>query len=344
MPQHPQKYTRILSIDGGGIRAIIAGQILTVLENKLIERSGRPETRLVDYFDLIAGAGSGALLACGLLSPVKPHNPTPRFRAQQLTELFLQFGGKIFNESLDHKILTFGGLLDEKYTADDLERVLMDYFDELQLSHLLKPCLIPAYDISRRRALFFSQHTADKPASDFYVRSIARAASAAPSYFECEQIQSLSGVSYPLIDGSIFANNPAMCAFTEARKAFPNSQVSAENTLLLSLGTGLPKTQYEYDDVKNWGLASWPRPMLDMTNSAISETVDHQLRTFFTAAGTPNQYLRINPELPIKVEAEMDNASPQNLQALKELGLFVAEEYDEKLDDLVTSLLEGQIV
>ncbi len=344
MPDQSSKLIRILSIDGGGIRAIIPGQILTALENKLIERSGRPETRLADYFDLIAGSGSGGIMACGLLSPVKPHNSTPRFRAGQLTDLFLQYGGKIFNETLDHRILTFGGLLDEKYAADDLEKVLMDYFDELQLSHLLKPCLIPAYDITRRRAHFFTQHNADKPASDFYVRSIARATSAAPTFFECEQIQSLSGVSYPLIDGGIVANNPAMCAFVEARKIFSHQQVSAENTLILSLGTGLPKSQYEYDDAKNWGLASWSRPLLDMTTAGIAETIDHQLRIFFAAAGSSKQYLRINPELPLNVKPDMDIGSPDNLQALKELGLFVAEEYDEKLDDLVTMILSSQEV
>ena len=48
-------YTRILSIDGGGIRGIIPGQVLVSLEGKLKKHAGNEEARIADYFDLIAG-------------------------------------------------------------------------------------------------------------------------------------------------------------------------------------------------------------------------------------------------------------------------------------------------
>ena len=49
------QFTRILSIDGGGIRGIIPGQVLVEFERKHRERSGNNNVRIVDYFDLIAG-------------------------------------------------------------------------------------------------------------------------------------------------------------------------------------------------------------------------------------------------------------------------------------------------
>ena len=62
-------YTRILSIDGGGIRGIIPGQILITLEQKLQELSEREDARLADFFDLIAGTSTGGILACVYLCP-----------------------------------------------------------------------------------------------------------------------------------------------------------------------------------------------------------------------------------------------------------------------------------
>jgi len=42
-----------------------------------------------------------------------------------------------------------GGLRDEKYSEDTLEKALEKYFGGLQLSQLLKLSLIMAYDIRR---------------------------------------------------------------------------------------------------------------------------------------------------------------------------------------------------
>ena len=58
------KLTRILSIDGGGILGIIPASVLVYLEQKLQERSGNPEARIADYFDLIAGTSTGGILTC----------------------------------------------------------------------------------------------------------------------------------------------------------------------------------------------------------------------------------------------------------------------------------------
>ncbi len=337
------KFVRILSIDGGGIRSIIPGQILSILEEKLKEKTGRSETRLADYFDLIAGSGSGGIMACAYLSPIKPQNTTPRFTAAQVTEMYAKYGRKIFEETFDHKLLSVGGLIDEKYSSYGLEKLLKEYFEDLHLSHLLKPCLIPVYDITRRAAHFFTQHTATKPSEDFMVRDIARASAASPTFFECKRVQSLSGVSYPMIDGSVFASNPSLCAYAEARKIYtqpgkPDKGVTAAGMVVLSLGTGKSKSYYEFDDIKNWGIASWSRPLIDMTSTAVAETVDYQMREIFDAVDVPGQYLRINPKLPLDVKPEMDNASADNVQALKELGMFAAEEMEKQIAAVVDLL------
>jgi patatin-like phospholipase/acyl hydrolase len=60
---------RILSIDGRGIRGIIPGRVLIVLENKLQQLSGNPNMRVADAFDLVAGTSTGGILSCLYLCP-----------------------------------------------------------------------------------------------------------------------------------------------------------------------------------------------------------------------------------------------------------------------------------
>jgi uncharacterized protein len=55
---------RILSLDGGGVRGLITLGMLTKVERLLKARSPDPESfRLCDYFDLIGGTSTGALIA-----------------------------------------------------------------------------------------------------------------------------------------------------------------------------------------------------------------------------------------------------------------------------------------
>jgi patatin-like phospholipase/acyl hydrolase len=71
------------------------------------------------------------------------------------------------------------------------------------------------------------------------VRDVCRATSAAPTYFETAKVKSLSNVSYALIDGGVFVNNPALSAYSEVRTSTGNP--TAKDMLIVSLGTGQRK-------------------------------------------------------------------------------------------------------
>ena len=332
------KFTRILSIDGGGIRGIIPGQILVSLEKKLKKRSKKPDGRLCDYFDLIAGTSTGGILTCLYLTPDKNSPKRPRFSSEEAVELYLERGDEIFDVSFWQKIKSGGGILDEKYSADELEESLRDYFGDLKLSELLKPCIVTSYDIKRRRTHFFTKQKAEKKQGrNFYVRDVARATSAAPTYFEVSQIKSLTNINYPLIDGGVFANNPTLSAYAEARK-FPGKP-TAKDMVILSIGTGNIKKPYYYKEAKDWGLIQWIKPLIDIIMSAVPETVDYQLRKIYDAINKPKQYVRISPDLG-DASPEMDNATLENLNALKEAGTSAAEDHEEKLDEVVNFLLK----
>jgi patatin-like phospholipase/acyl hydrolase len=57
---------------------------------------------------------------------------------------------------------------------------------------------------------------------------------------------------YVLVDGGTFANNPAMCAYAEARRNHPDTQV-----MIVSLGTGRLTESISFEQAKHWGLAQW---------------------------------------------------------------------------------------
>ncbi len=335
------RFTRLLSIDGGGIRGIIAGQVLAHLEHCLQQRIGS-QARLADVFDLVAGTSTGGMLTCAYLCPMSEGNSRPRYTAAQAVDFYLEHGGEIFNRSLWRSVRSGFGATDERYDSAGLERVLRARFEDTRLSQLLKPCLVTAYDVERRAAHFFTQHDAHRPGKDFYVRDATRATSAAPTYFEAARIYSAdTQVPYALVDGGVFANNPALCAYAEARANLPR-RPRAKDMVLLSLGTGSCIRPYPYEDIKDYGMLRWAQPLLDIMMTGVAETVDYQLTQMFSAVGAPHQYLRLNVDLRDEPESvrEMDNASTRSMTRLRELGQSLAERHHEELERFLDLLLE----
>lgn len=307
---------RLLSIDGGGIRGIIPGQIIVEIEKAF-------NIKAYDYFDFIAGTSTGGILACAYLCP-KPGDPRkPKFSSMEVVDLYFEWGDEIFDLPFFHKVRSLGGLIDEKYPADGIEDVLHDHFKETWIKDLLKPCLITAYDIKNRKGHFFYQHKANNAAYNFKVKDVARATSAAPTYFEAERVFAEDGESYPLIDGGVFVNNPALCTYSEARSLFKTEggeKVTAKDMKILSLGTGFVKKKYPYSKAKNWGKAEWIQPIIDIMMSGSSDVAHFNLEMIFGTIDNPSQYLRINKALPRNM-SEMDNAEQSNMDALKDFAI-----------------------
>jgi uncharacterized protein len=336
---------KILSIDGGGIRGIIPGQILVALEEKLQKKTGNPEARIADYFDFIAGTSTGGILTCLYLCP--DEKGRPKFSAKEAVELYVQHGGSIFARSFFQKVSSGIGIFDEKYSAAGLEKLLKKYFGDLTLNQLLGSCLITAYDIEGRKAHFFTKFKGKElnQSGNYLVRDVCRSTSAAPTYFEAASISSLTGERLALIDGGVFANNPALCAYSEIRNEFPDH--TAKDMMIVSLSTGEIKKSYSHSTVKGYGKAGWIRPLIDIMMSASSEVNDYHVTKMFEAVkrtgSRADLYFRITPKGLGNADEDLDNASPENLRALSELGKKTAQEYDEMLESVAKLLVEGII-
>lgn len=334
---------RILSIDGGGIRGVVPGIILMQIEKIIQQKTGNSSAKLADYFDFFSGTSTGGILVGIYLCPDSKDVSKARFTAEQAVELYLRRGPVIFNSSAWKRFTSFGGLHEEMYSEEMLEKYLKAYFRDIKLSELVKPCLITAYEIEKRYPFFFSREDARAhPEKNFYIRDVARATSAAPIYFKASQIPSMDGNIYSFIDGGLFANNPAMCGLTDVLKLYTNQSkpVNIEDIILFSLGTGIKKTPFEYKEVSEYGALGWIKPILHIVSSGNNEIVDYQVAQLFKHAGVENQYLRLSPVLT-DASTELDNASPENLKALKSAGLHCVEQYSERINEMVELILNS---
>lgn len=343
------KKVRILSIDGGGIRGILPGTIITYLEEQLRIKSRKPNANIGEFFDFIAGTSTGGILSLVYLCP--DNNGKFKFSAKEAVDIYLDRGDEIFDVSLWKKISSLGGLRDEKYEATELEEALNDYFGNTTLQEALRPCLVTSYDIRNRKAHFFTSADATTNIRNYYLKDVARATSAAPTYFEPVRIKSLYGTPHTLIDGGVFANNPTLCAYAEARtlnfaKALNNNEKpnkpSAKDMLIVSIGTGTVKEPYPYKEYKDANIVKWINPLIDIMMSGNSETVDYQLKQIYETLLPEDceDYHRIQPKL-IQADNAMDNAKPENLRALYEDGLTAVAQHKETLDIIVEKLLEN---
>ena len=148
------------------------------------------------------------------------------YSAEELSQLYITEGPKIFDQSLLKKFTSVGGLIDEKYDDKGLNTALAAYLGDARLKDVLADVMLTAYDIHDRFAFFFrSARARTDDEYDFSLVEAARATSAAPTYFEPIEVTDAAGArTYPLIDGGIYAINPAMCAYAEVAARGPRAR------------------------------------------------------------------------------------------------------------------------
>lgn len=330
----------VLSIDGGGIKGIIPGLVLVSLEERIKQKTGDPTASVTDYFDFFAGTSTGGILTSLLLCPSKEDPSKPRFSAKEALDLYVKHGSEIFEAKGMKKLLAKFGWVTEKYNDTNWERILKDYFEDVKLSELIKPCVITAYNIELRKAHFFRQKGAVSRGDirDFYVRDVCRATSAAPTYFSVAEIYSLAGVRYPLLDGGMFATNPTLSAFVEIKK--DPEEVVTNDVYILSLGTGNSKKSYDSDELRQTKALFVVPALLDMMMSGASEISHFYMMRIFSFLGIPDQYIRLEPNNLQSIDEDLDAASPKNIRKLIALGDRLISEKDLLLDKIVEKLIE----
>ena len=300
------KICKVLSIDGGGIRGLIPAMVLTEIER----RTGK---RIAELFDVIAGTSTGGILALALTKPGPQKRP--QYAAMELIDFYTKDGTTIFPQSIFRQIRSGAHLLDEKYPADGIETVLKRVFGDARLQDALSYVLVASYEIEKRIPWLFRSELAKKDPTnyDFPMWQVARATSAAPTYFEPKRIDR-AGISdyWALVDGGLYANNLAMCAWVDARKLQPDGDI-----LVASLGTGELTRPINYQEAKHWGLIGWAKSILDIVFDGVNKTTQVQMQQLLPDVNGTKRYYRFQVSLT-KASDDMDNTDPENLEDLKE--------------------------
>jgi hypothetical protein len=226
------------------------------------------------------------------------------------------------------EIETFGHLLGAKYSPIDLEKKLQEVLGTKKLSELPETgpkLLVPSYCIqlpvpekvddgalvSTREPYFFKSWEAKNPANDFYLWHVARSTSAAPTYFPPAVVTDGSGRIFHMVDGGVFANNPALCAYAEAKLLWPNERI-----VVLRLGTGSIEDPIDAVKAADWGPLSWIKPILSVLMDGSADTVSYIISQIIGG-----DYMSIDASLlNTGVNEDFACATPENITALEALA------------------------
>ena len=316
---------KVLSIDGVGVRGIIPARILQEIET----RTNKPISKL---FNIVSGTSTGGLLTLAITKPDGQGNP--EFSAEYLVRLYMERSKEIFAKpSIIRKIKTGFGLWGSKYDRAAYDEILLQIFKDNLLSQSLCPVFIPIYSLGNSKPFIASTYFAARnKENDFYLRDIAGAASAAPTYFDPKKFRSPNSTTiYQGIDGGIYANNPELIGVTGVYLVHPSFEIG--NIILLSLGTG--DTVKNNQNSGNDGDIGWLKNkdiignMMD-AESAIAETA-------VTAMLKNSNHFRFQLHLPSEL-ADMDNSSDNNLNALLEAAENFIQQNTHSIDNLCKKL------
>ncbi len=293
---------RILTIDGGGVRAVVAAAMLAQVE-ELIQKP------LNQYFDLIAGTSAGAIVASAIATGMP---------AKEILNFFKTASSKIFpyqsilSPQRLELILKYG-LSAPKFSPIPLEEQLYSIFGNIQLSEVqATKLLITSFDTLERSPIIFKSWRRDSFSQVRLVDALL-SSTAAPTYFPANYLY-LDGKDYSAIDGGVTANNPSVCAVAEALRLGHD----LENISLLSVGTGDPTRAISLEQAQSWGAMEWSVNAFSLLFESPSGATNYISRELLG-----DRYLRLQFKLDRKLTGkrlsdDIDDASAENIANLIE--------------------------
>ncbi|GAB4840815.1 Probable inactive patatin-like protein 9 [Ancistrocladus abbreviatus] len=289
------KKVRVLSIDGGGTTGIVSGSALIHLESQIQAKTGDPHSRIVDFFDIIAGTGIGALYAAMLTAD--DGTGRPLYTAKEAVKFMTENQADMFK--LKSKFA--GGFRRRKrFSGKGMDKVLKMAFRRkdgkvLTLKDTCKPLLVPCFDLNSSAPFVFSRAGALESASfNFELWKVCRATMATPSMFKEFEMASVDGKTACLaVDGGLVMNNPSAAAVTHVvhnKRDFPSVN-GVEDLVVLSLGNGNGLLSgASKSSVGGNGKCS-AAAVVDIVRDGVSETIDQMMGNAFCWNRT--DYVRI---------------------------------------------------
>ncbi len=299
---------KILAIDGGGIKGLYSAIIIQELEKKY--------GPMADYFDLIAGTSTGAIIGTALCKGVPGTNIVDFYKKNG--PVILPSGtpiGRIFRLI---KQIVFTSKFSNKKLRSHLTSLLGDTkIDES------KTCLcISCVDLNTFRGFTFrTSHNGEKTYGHIKLLDAVLATTAAPSYLPIVEVP---GVSNNLVDGCLWANNPTQMGLADALKYYVGPDKPYKKVSILSVGN------IDYND--GWWSGKPRRSSMLLWNKTL---ISLALNTQTKWTEKFMQYLADNKHLYIKdfvriantgatsafkKQIELDRADPMAMREIEKLA------------------------
>ncbi|NXK01912.1 PLPL8 phospholipase, partial [Herpetotheres cachinnans] len=312
---------RVLAIDGGGTRGLVALQTLRKLE----ELTGKQIHQLFDY---ICGVSTGAILAfmLGLF-----HIPL-----DDCEELYRKLGSDVFKQNVIVGTVKMGWS-HAFYDSDIWEKMLKEKMGSNLMIETARnskcPKVAAVSTIVNRgtplKAFVFRNYNHFPGVKSHYIGGCQyklwqaiRASSAAPGYFQ----EYVLGNDLHQ-DGGLLLNNPSALAVHECKCLWPNVPLQC----LISLGTG----RYESEGKTN---VTYTSLKAKLTNVISSATDTEEVHTMLDALLPPDTYFRFNPLM--NEDIPLDESRKEKLNQLQTDGIRYLERNEEKLRKAAKILIQ----
>lgn len=324
---------RMLALDGGGIRGAISLGFLEKMESILRTRYNKPDLLLCEYFDLIGGTSTGAIIAALLATG---HS------VDEITTMYKTLGTKIFGDKFG--LLQVGAKFKANYDATPLIEELYKLFgdtllgsDNIRTGLCVNAKRADTYStwsfINHPRAKYYNPARAGEFGNkDYLLREVVRASTAAPTFFLPQRIN-LGDRSATFIDGGVsMANNPALQLFLIATlKGFPfHWETGADKLMVISVGTGTFTKRIDSEKIANNNMLEWAGTVPEMLME--DATFQNQLLL---------QYLSQSPTA-IEIDSEVGNLAGDQLTQQPALHYIRYQAYLEQPKELPNGDLEDK--
>jgi patatin-like phospholipase/acyl hydrolase len=228
-------------------------------------------------------------------------------------------------------------ILGPKLSVENLKKVLKKYLGNTKLKDTLNNLLITSYNLKTTEysIILNNKHKLkENNWNDVYIRDLAVATSAVPTIFEPAYITNSKNEEYPMVDGGIFAPNPSLCAYIEAKRMLGGIM---DKYMVVSLGTGYYNNNpIDYNKAKDWGILDWADKLIKIVLNGMSRTVDNYMEGLMNN----EKYYRFNPVFSEddKINDDPTDASRNNIEALKNIASEIIKNNDKEIDEICNLL------
>lgn len=292
MKKKDKKYFNILSLSGGGVRGIFQAKYLEKLDDYLEKNYN---IKITEYFDLITGTSTGAIIASALAFGKS---------SQTISNIYNEKMHDIFKKNI-FSYISPGG----RYNQERLRCELKKIFGGKQIRDAKTGILLTATCLNMYSHKIFTN--LEKIDDDISIVDAILASTAAPTYFNAVKPD---GQERAYVDGGMWANSPALEAILYVNKDY--KQIPLSNIRVFSVGngkypSGLPINDYNNRIVLNPQNLS---TVLDLMFISQEDFCDSMVNKLICK----NSYISINIGLDNKIQLDDVERALQILPGLAE--------------------------